>query len=56
MRQVTVIDEEILVVKQALSLYKEKLETEHQHINGFEIETANNILKKIKEELTKSTL
>jgi hypothetical protein len=53
MRKIEIVDEEILIVKQALSLYKEKLQKEKSKINIFEVEVVEKILEKIKKELNK---
>ena len=48
-----IIEEEILIVKQALGLYKEKLQEENTIINRSEIEILDRIFEKIKYELKK---
>lgn len=53
MCKVEIIEEEIIVVKQALSLYKDKLQENNRIIDRSEVETVNKILDKIKEELKK---
>lgn len=53
MRKVEIMDDEILITKQALSLFKEKLEEENTVVNRLEIEVIDRILLTIKEELTK---
>lgn len=53
MRKVEIEEEEILIVKQALCDYRDKLVTENQRYLGSDIEIANKILKKIKDELNK---
>jgi hypothetical protein len=53
MRKVEIIEEEILIVKQALSLYKEKLDEENTVINRSDVQIVDIILAKIKDELKK---
>jgi hypothetical protein len=53
MRKIEIVEEEILIVKQALSLYKEKLLEENTIINRSDIEIVDNVFMKIKEELKK---
>jgi hypothetical protein len=53
MRKVEIIEEEILITKQALSLYKEKLQEENTLVNRSEIEVLDRILTNIKNELKK---
>lgn len=53
MRKVEIIEEEILVTKQALVQYKDSLQGESSRVNILEIEVIDKILKKIKEEFNK---
>jgi hypothetical protein len=51
MRKIEIIEEEILVTKQALSLYKAKLQEENTLVNMSELEIVDKILENIKDEL-----
>jgi hypothetical protein len=53
MRRIEIIDEEVLIVKQSLSLYKEKLENLNSRMSISEIEVIDKLLKKIRIELNK---
>jgi hypothetical protein len=53
MRKIEIIEEEILIVKQALGLYKEKLQEVNTLVDRSEIEIIDAIFNKIKEELKK---
>lgn len=53
MRKVELKDDEILITKQALSLFKEKIQEENTVVNRLEIEVVDRILHNIKNELIK---
>jgi len=53
MRKIEIVEEELLIVKQALSLYKEKLDEENTIINRADDKIVDSILTKIKDELKK---
>lgn len=53
MRKVEIIEEEILIVKQALSEMKDKLSANQNRVGRDDIMIIDNILKKIKTELNK---
>lgn len=54
MRKIEITEEEILLVKQAICDYRDKLVSENGRYSKPEIELAESILKRIREELNRN--
>lgn len=54
MRKVEFIDEELLIIKQSIDLYKEKIQSENARLAASEMQTIEIMIKKLKQELNKS--
>jgi hypothetical protein len=53
MRKVEFIEEELLILKQSLDLYKDKMQSENARLAASELQTIDEMLKRIKLELNK---
>ncbi|MBC8059629.1 MAG: hypothetical protein H7Y18_03085 [Clostridiaceae bacterium] len=54
MRKVEFIDEELLIIRQSLDLYKEKIQLENARSAASELKTIEEMVKKLKHELNKT--